>query len=65
MITYKDKTFCLFSDCYKFFPSKCERVLTDYDLRNLRDGNYMLSSFAEKPECFEERKESKCHSETR
>lgn len=54
MISYRDMTFCTFDKCIKHYPSMCRRVLTDHDLKVLREGDYLVSVFAEKPECFEE-----------
>lgn len=53
MMTYKDKTWCTYDNCTKHFPSKCDKVLTDYDLKNIREGDFLLSVFGERPECFE------------
>ncbi len=51
-MTYKDKTFCTFVQCALHYPSKCDRVLTDHDLKVLRESDVLVSMFAEKPECF-------------
>lgn len=53
MITYKDRTWCTFDACALHYPSKCARVMTDYDLKAIKEGDYLVSTFLEKPACYE------------
>ena len=54
MMTYKDKTWCMYDKCINHYPSKCEKVLTDYNLKELKEGKYLISTYASKPDCFKQ-----------
>ena len=49
MITYKDMTFCPFTDCTK----DCFRKLNETIWEKARAIGLPISQFVEKPDCFE------------
>jgi len=59
MICYKDKTFCEFYKECKL-GNGCDRALTDKLKKEAEEwwgsGEFPISYFIEKPDCFEERR---------
>lgn len=52
MMCYKDKTFCPYEECVKHSPEHCNRVLTDYDLKQVKVGKWLIAYYTDKPECY-------------
>lgn len=53
MICYRDMTFCMYKTCDKFVG--CFRSLTDSVERAAEHVGLPISSFSEKPPCYEEK----------
>jgi len=46
-----NKHWCDKTDCKNFFPSKCEFVMTDYHLKQLKSGNYTVA-YLKNQKCY-------------
>lgn len=59
MLSYKDMTFCAYTDC-KFFKyndpyKQCFRALTKKVIEDANKLNLPICQFADKPECFKDK----------
>ena len=52
MLSYRDRTYCDFTECVKHSPEFCNRVLTDYDLKYIMEGKYLVCFYIDKPDCY-------------
>ena len=51
---YKDRSWCRYTQCKYFDPNKCDRVLSERDIKIIEDRNFMVSYYGDKPTCFKE-----------